>query len=349
MTGRTGTVRRDRASCRDAHEILARASDPAEPRRALRHAVLRLRPRRRHAPGRGAPAPRLPPAFDLAYAVKANPNLAVLRHLTGLGLGADVASGGELRHVLRAGLRRRPRRGHGPRQARRGAGGGRRGRRPRRDRRVASASCGGWRGSRRRSGRRQPVLLRRRGRPRRPASSGSGSSATTAPASSGWTPPTCGPPRRRRSRSPWLEPVGHARVRGVERARRRRPSPPTSRRPSRRGARLAATAGFPLRLVDAGGGLGIPYEPHDEPARPRAARRCGSTRWPRGWPPTRRPRDTRILLEPGRFLVGPAGAYVARVVDRKRVGGQHVVILDGGIHHVLRPALVGQEHRVARR
>ena len=53
-----------------------------------------------------------------------------------------------------------------------------------------------------------------------------------------------------------------------------------------------------------------------------------------------------MLLEPGRFLVGAAGAYVARVVDRKTVSGQHVVILDGGIHHVLRPALVGQEHRV---
>jgi diaminopimelate decarboxylase len=37
---------------------------------------------------------------------------------------------------------------------------------------------------------------------------------------------------------------------------------------------------------------------------------------------------------------------VARVVDRKLTGGHHVVILDGGIHHVLRPALVGQEHRV---
>ena len=46
----------------------------------------------------------LPATFDLAYAVKANPNLAVLRQLAGLDLGADVASGGELRHVLRAGF-----------------------------------------------------------------------------------------------------------------------------------------------------------------------------------------------------------------------------------------------------
>ncbi len=56
--------------------------------------------------------------------------------------------------------------------------------------------------------------------------------------------------------------------------------------------------------------------------------------------------DARLLLEPGRFLVGPAGAYLARVVDRKTVDGSIVVILDGGVHHVLRPALVGQEHRL---
>jgi diaminopimelate decarboxylase len=54
----------------------------------------------------------------------------------------------------------------------------------------------------------------------------------------------------------------------------------------------------------------------------------------------------RLLLEPGRFLVGPAGAYVATVVDTKTVDGTSVAILDGGVHHVLRPALVGTEHRV---
>ena len=46
----------------------------------------------------------LPASFDLAFAVKANPLLAVLQHLEALDLGADVASGGELRHVLRAGF-----------------------------------------------------------------------------------------------------------------------------------------------------------------------------------------------------------------------------------------------------
>jgi diaminopimelate decarboxylase len=48
--------------------------------------------------------PALPARFDLAYAVKANPALAVVAHLGSLGLGADVASGGELELVSRAGI-----------------------------------------------------------------------------------------------------------------------------------------------------------------------------------------------------------------------------------------------------
>jgi len=109
--------------------------------------------------------------------------------------------------------------------------------------------------------------------------------------------------------------------------------------------RLALAVGTTLRLVDAGGGLGIPYEPHEgslDLARLGAALREIT----RDWSDDPLLRDARLLLEPGRFLVGPAGAYLSRVVDRKAVGGSIVVILDGGVHHVLRPALVGQEHRV---
>jgi diaminopimelate decarboxylase len=110
---------------------------------------------------------------------------------------------------------------------------------------------------------------------------------------------------------------------------------------------LAIEAGFPLKLVDAGGGLGIPYEAHEESLDlvGFGRRLAGLAAEWRADPLTR---ETRVLLEPGRFLVGPAGAYVARVVDRKSMDGREVVILDGGIHHLLRPALVGQEHRIRR-
>src|SRR4029077_14243087 len=109
--------------------------------------------------------------------------------------------------------------------------------------------------------------------------------------------------------------------------------------------RLGLQVGIRLRLIDAGGGLGIPYEPHEESLDLVGLGR-GLAAITQDWPSDPILADARLLLEPGRFLVGPAGAYLARVVDRKTVGGSVVAILDGGVHHVLRPALVGQEHRI---
>ena len=109
--------------------------------------------------------------------------------------------------------------------------------------------------------------------------------------------------------------------------------------------RLALSAGTTLRLVDAGGGLGIPYEPFEE-SLDLVRLGAGLAEITSGWDSDPVLSGARLLLEPGRFLVGPAGAYLARVVDRKTVDGTVVVILDGGVHHVLRPALVGQEHRL---
>ncbi|MGD8485998.1 MAG: hypothetical protein PVH07_05095 [Chloroflexota bacterium] len=45
-------------------------------------------------------------------------------------------------------------------------------------------------------------------------------------------------------------------------------------------------------------------------------------------------------------MAGPAGAYLCRVTRTKARGGRVVAISDGGIHHLLRPRLVGQDHRV---
>ena len=109
--------------------------------------------------------------------------------------------------------------------------------------------------------------------------------------------------------------------------------------------RMAQASGVTLRLIDAGGGLGIPYEPHQE-SLDLVRLGAGLAEITAGWASDPILAGARLLLEPGRFLVGPAGAYLARVVDRKSVDGAVVVILDGGVHHVLRPALVGQEHRI---
>jgi diaminopimelate decarboxylase len=108
---------------------------------------------------------------------------------------------------------------------------------------------------------------------------------------------------------------------------------------------LAGETRVPLEVVDVGGGLGIPYEDDEEPLDIEAlgAGFASLIDEMAGDPLLA---GARLLVEPGRWLVGPAGAYLTRVVDRKVVGGREVAIVDGGIHHVLRPALVRQEHRV---
>jgi diaminopimelate decarboxylase len=108
---------------------------------------------------------------------------------------------------------------------------------------------------------------------------------------------------------------------------------------------LAVVTGTPVRIVDAGGGLGIPYEAH-EGSLDLVGLGRGLASVVAGWNDDPWLAGARLLLEPGRYLVGAAGAYVARVVDVKTVNGTVTAILDGGVHHVLRPALVGREHRV---
>lgn len=284
----------------------------------------------------------VPATLDVAYAVKANPNLAILRHLAGLGAGADVASGGELRHALRAGF--------APgRVLLTGPG--------KRDEELAAAVEAGIAavtvelpGELRRlaaiaehRARRQPILLRVA--VSHPASHERGRLlGDEASGKFGMDVDDLRSAARTAAASPWLEPLGvHAfGASNVLDAAALADHVDTT---VRLACEVATMAGFPLRLVDAGGGLGIPYGP-DEPELDLAllgTRLAATLGRLRADPATR---ETRLVLEPGRFLVATAGAYVARVVDRKTLGGRQLAIVDGGIHHVLRPVLVGQENRV---
>jgi diaminopimelate decarboxylase len=286
----------------------------------------------------------LPEPFELAYAVKANPALGIVAHLAGLGLGADVASGGELATALRAGMPHASIVMTGPgkrtderRQAVRA--------RPR----AVTVESRGELARLERVAEEQhrvvPVLLRaavppeiRIERVRLVGDDGAGKF--------GMDRDDLFDAAAHAVRSPHLEPLGiHAF--GASNVLDAAALATHIAWTMDLARTIAVRAGFPLQLVDAGGGLGIPYEPHqdglDLVGLGRHLRDLAQA-WA-GDPVTRL---TRVLLEPGRFLVGPAGAYVARVVDRKSVDRAEVAILDGGIHHVLRPALVGQEHRVRR-
>ena len=101
--------------------------------------------------------------------------------------------------------------------------------------------------------------------------------------------------------------------------------------------RLCATHGLVFEQIDLGGGLGVPYAPEEAPLDLAALGRGLSDLL------ERHPWFTgELILEPGRFLAGPCGVYLARVVRVKESRGTCFAILEGGINHLLRPLLTGQ-------
>jgi diaminopimelate decarboxylase len=90
----------------------------------------------------------------------------------------------------------------------------------------------------------------------------------------------------------------------------------------------------PLKTVDFGGGLGIPYFPAESPlAMDSLARSLESLA--AEIRADGRFRGTQLLIEPGRYLVGEAGIYITRVNDIKESRGRKFLIVDGGMNHHL--------------
>jgi diaminopimelate decarboxylase len=122
---------------------------------------------------------------------------------------------------------------------------------------------------------------------------------------------------------------------------------------------LAAAAPAPVRTLNIGGGFGIPYFPNDaslDIAPIGRHLRDLVTRTGKELP------GASLVIELGRYLVGEAGIYVCRVVDKKVSRGHTFLVTDGGLHHhlaasgnfgqVLRknyPVLIGNKVLGARR
>jgi diaminopimelate decarboxylase len=104
-------------------------------------------------------------------------------------------------------------------------------------------------------------------------------------------------------------------------------------------ARSLMSEGVPLEHLDAGGGLGIAYRPDQPTLSPEA--------YAAAILPAIRRSGLRLLLEPGRWLVGPCGVLLTEVVDLKsQAGGERFVIVDAGMNDLIRPALYGAWHRI---
>ena len=97
-------------------------------------------------------------------------------------------------------------------------------------------------------------------------------------------------------------------------------------------ARLAEAADMALPRCNLGGGFGIPYFPGDKPLDLGMIGDALAQRFA-ALPAVLD--QTRFCIELGRYLVGEAGVYLTRIVDRKHSHGEVYLVTDGGLHHQL--------------
>ena len=95
--------------------------------------------------------------------------------------------------------------------------------------------------------------------------------------------------------------------------------------------------GVDLKYVDIGGGLGIRYQDESVPSIHAYAERVLSAF---------SELDVQIVTEPGRFLFGPIGALVVRVLYVKQLYGRNFIVVDAGLNDLLRPAFYGAYHPI---
>jgi diaminopimelate decarboxylase len=96
--------------------------------------------------------------------------------------------------------------------------------------------------------------------------------------------------------------------------------------------RLADAAPAPVKFLNLGGGFGIPYFPGEQrlelgPIVGNLATLVVEA--------ARRLPQAQLVIELGRYLVGEAGLYVCRVIDKKVSRGHTYLVTDGGLHHHL--------------
>ncbi len=95
--------------------------------------------------------------------------------------------------------------------------------------------------------------------------------------------------------------------------------------------------GHRIEYLNMGGGFGIHYKQQEAPPADAFAEVIV---------PAVKAAGCRLVLEPGRFIVGNAGILVSRVVYTKDSGGKHFVIQDAAMNDLIRPTLYGSFHRI---
>ncbi|HKP33371.1 MAG TPA: diaminopimelate decarboxylase [Sphingomicrobium sp.] len=98
-------------------------------------------------------------------------------------------------------------------------------------------------------------------------------------------------------------------------------------------------AGHDIRVADLGGGLGVPYDPELPPPPSPADYGAMVRRIAAGW-------NARLVFEPGRLIVGNAGVLLSRVIRVKPGAVDPFVIVDAAMNDLMRPALYDAWHRI---
>jgi len=269
----------------------------------------------------------------MAYSVKANGNLSILRLLAAAGCGADIVSGGELHRVLRAGI-------PADRVVFSGVG--------KTEAELAAALDAGilcfnvesegelraLAGLGRSAGRPAPIALRINPDIESPtphAYTRTGHRATKFGIPSEDAPTLY----RLAADLEGVEPVGidvHIGSQILD------PAP-------YREALLhlldlvyaLRDEGVELRLLDLGGGFGVAYEQEEDPRPAQFAEAIV---------PHLATSGLRLVLEPGRYVIGHAGVLLTRVLYVKRTGPKTFVVTDAGMNDLLRPSHYSSYHRV---
>ncbi|THD38246.1 MAG: diaminopimelate decarboxylase [Sphingomonas sp.] len=271
------------------------------------------------------------PRIHLAYAIKANPNLAVLRLMANAGYGADVVSGGELERALAAGMPAKDvvfsgvgktrdelaqglDRGIGQFNLELEAEG------------VALSEIAAARGQR------APCVLR----VNPDVDAGTHAKISTGKAENKFGVAIADAPAiyARLAALPGLNLRGVASHIGSQ-LLSVAPMEATYNRVGQLVAELRA-AGHKVDRVDLGGGLGVAYKAEDQPVWP-ADYGAMVARVTRDW-------DVELMFEPGRVIAGNAGVLLTRVIWVKPSPANPWVIVDAAMNDLARPALYDAWH-----
>ncbi|MFL6730046.1 MAG: diaminopimelate decarboxylase [Sphingomicrobium sp.] len=270
----------------------------------------------------------------IAYAVKANPNSAVIATLAKAGLGADIVSGGEYRRARAAGV-------PGDRIVFAGVG------KTEDEMRLALeggihqfnmeslAEADMLSGVARRLGIAAPVGFRVN-----PDVAGGGHAKITTGTAASKFGIAIGEAVEAFARAralPGLEVQGVA----VHIGSQLTSLEPLERAFTAVGVLIAElrAAGHDIRVADLGGGLGVPYDPSHPPPPSPADYGAMVRRVTADW-------NVRLVLEPGRLIVGNAGVLLSRVIRVKPGATDPFVIVDAAMNDLMRPALYDAWHRI---